>query len=161
MSESLIVNNDISKEEKYKQLLPQLRALLEGENDVVANYANTAAALKQAFGFFWVGFYIVKQDQLVLGPFQGTIACTRINHGKGVCGTAWKEQRIVIVEDVEQFPGHIACDANSRSEIVVPLFDDRKEIFAILDIDSDQLSHFDQTDAFYLQQVTQILGNKI
>jgi GAF domain-containing protein len=145
-----------SKEETYKSLLPQLKALLEGETDIIANLANTSAALKMTFGFFWVGFYIVKRDELVLGPFQGTIACTRIRYAKGVCGTAWKEKRTVIVEDVNQFPGHIACDAASQSEIVVPLFRN-DEVIAVLDIDSEHLNHFDETDAHYLQQIVKLL----
>ncbi|MDR2951416.1 MAG: GAF domain-containing protein [Prevotella sp.] len=145
-----------SKEEKYLFLLPQLKGLLEGETDTIANMANISAALKITFGFFWVGFYIVKREELVLGPFQGTIACTRIKYGKGVCGTAWKEKRTVIVEDVNQFPGHIACDAASQSEIVIPMFS-HDEVIAVLDIDSDHLNHFDETDARYLQQIVKLL----
>ena len=146
----------MTKEERYLSFLPQLKALLEGEPDTIANMANISAALKMTFGFFWVGFYIVKREELVLGPFQGTIACTRIKYGKGVCGTAWKEKRTVIVEDVDQFPGHIACDASSRSEIVVPLFH-HDEVIAVLDIDSEHLNHFDETDAHYLQQIVKLL----
>ncbi len=145
-----------SKEEKYRSLLPQLKGLLEGETDTIANMANISAALKITFGFFWVGFYIVKREELVLGPFQGTIACTRIKYGKGVCGTAWKEKRTVIIEDVNQFPGHIACDAASQSEIVIPMFS-HDEVIAVLDIDSDHLNHFDETDARYLQQIVKLL----
>jgi len=145
-----------SKEEKYLSLLPQLKGLLHGETDTIANFANVSAALKMTFGFFWVGFYIVKREELVLGPFQGTMACTRIKYGKGVCGTAWKEKRIVIVEDVNQFPGHIACDAASQSEIVVPLFD-KGEVIAVLDIDSEHLNHFDKVDARYLEQIVKLL----
>lgn len=145
-----------SKEEKYRSLLPQLKGLLEGETDAIANMANISAALKMTFGFFWVGFYIVKREELVLGPFQGTIACTRIKYGKGVCGTAWKEKRTVIVEDVNQFPGHIACDAASQSEIVIPMFS-HDEVIAVLDIDSDHLNHFDETDTRYLQQIVKLL----
>ncbi|MBD8389767.1 GAF domain-containing protein [Dysgonomonas sp. BGC7] len=156
MAESLLINNDLPKEEKYKLLLPQLKALIEAEPDTIANMANISSALKMTFGFFWVGFYIVKREELVLGPFQGTIACTRIKYGKGVCGTAWKEKRIVIVEDVDQFPGHIACDANSRSEIVLPLFD-KDEVFAVLDIDSNQVNHFDATDAHYLEEIVRLI----
>jgi GAF domain-containing protein len=157
MPESLhLISSTSSKEEQYKSLLPQLKGLLEGETDTIANFANTAAALKQAFGFFWVGFYIVKREELVLGPFQGTIACTRIKYGKGVCGTAWKEKRTVIVEDVNQFPGHIACDAASQSEIVVPLLSN-DEVIAVLDIDSERLNRFDETDALYLQQIVKLL----
>ncbi|MDH6308296.1 L-methionine (R)-S-oxide reductase [Dysgonomonas sp. PFB1-18] len=156
MAESLYIDTGASKAEKYESLLPQLKGLLTGETDTIANFANVSAALKQAFGFFWVGFYIVKHQELVLGPFQGTIACTRIKYGKGVCGTAWKEKRTVIVEDVNQFPGHIACDAASQSEIVVPLFV-RDEVIAVLDVDSDHLNHFDQTDALYLQEIVKLL----
>lgn len=155
MSHTLHISHS-SKEEKYLSLLPQLKGLLEGETDAIANMANISAALKMTFGFFWVGFYIVKREELVLGPFQGTIACTRIKYGKGVCGTAWKEKRTVIVEDVNRFPGHIACDAASQSEIVIPLFG-HDEIIAVLDIDSDHLNHFDETDAHYLQQIVKLL----
>lgn len=140
--------------------MPQLKGLLEGETDSIANFANISAALKQIFNFFWVGFYIVKKEELVLGPFQGTVACTRIKYGKGVCGTAWKEERTVIVEDVNLFPGHIACDAASQSEIVVPLFI-RDNVIAILDIDSEHLNHFDNTDAHYLQLIVKLLGENI
>ncbi|WP_165020453.1 GAF domain-containing protein [Dysgonomonas sp. ZJ279] len=156
MAESLTIPTTFSKEEKYKTLLPQFKALIGGETDVIANFANISAALKQAFYFFWVGFYIVKRDELVLGPFQGTIACTRIKYGKGVCGTAWKEKRVVIVPDVNEFPGHIACDALSQSEIVVPLFY-KDEVIAVLDVDSELINHFDQIDATYLQQVVNLL----
>ncbi len=156
MSHTLHTATSSSKEEQYKTLLPQLKALIEGETDTIANFANISAALKMTFDFFWVGFYIVKKDELVLGPFQGTIACTRIKYGKGVCGTAWKEKRTVIVEDVNQFPGHIACDAASQSEIVVPLFRN-DEVIAVLDIDSEHLNHFDEVDALYLKQVVELL----
>lgn len=155
MSHTLHISQS-SKEEKYLSLLPQLKGLLEGETDTIANFANVSSALKMTFDFFWVGFYIVKREELVLGPFQGTIACTRIKYGKGVCGTAWKEKRTIIVEDVNEFPGHIACDAASQSEIVVPLFD-KGEVIAVLDIDSDQLNHFDQTDAYYLEQIVKLV----
>ena len=156
MADSLIISEGLTKQEKYETLLPQLKALLEGEPDTIANMANIAASLKMTFNFFWVGFYIVKREELVLGPFQGTIACTRIKYVKGVCGSAWKEKRTVIVDDVEQFPGHIACDAASRSEIVIPLFN-HDEIIAVLDVDSQYLNHFDQTDAHYLQQIANLL----
>ena len=156
MSESLFIDKRLSKQQKYELLIPQLKALIEGEPDTIANMANVSAALKMTFDFFWIGFYIVKKEELVLGPFQGTIACTRIRYGKGVCGTAWKEKRIVIVDDVDQFPGHIACDASSRSEIVIPLFY-REEVIAVLDIDSDHLNHFGETDAHYLQQIVKLL----
>ena len=133
-------------------MLPQVRSLIEGEVDLVANLANVAAALKEAFDFFWVGFYLVKQDQLVLGPFQGPVACTRIRKGKGVCGTAWQEGATLLVPDVEVFPGHIACSSLSRSEIVVPLIKDG-EVWGVLDIDSDLLNFFDETDRKYLEEM--------
>lgn len=133
-------------------MLPQVRSLIEGEVDLVANLANVAAALKEAFDFFWVGFYLVKQDQLVLGPFQGPVACTRIRKGKGVCGTAWQEGATLLVPDVEVFPGHIACSSLSRSEIVVPLIKDGK-VWGVLDIDSDLLNFFDETDRKYLEEM--------
>ncbi|MCE8964953.1 GAF domain-containing protein [Bacteroides fragilis] len=146
-----------SKEEQYLSLLPQVRSLIEGEVDLVANLANVAAALKEAFDFFWVGFYLVKQDQLVLGPFQGPVACTRIRKGKGVCGTAWQEGATLLVPDVEVFPGHIACSSLSRSEIVVPLIKDGK-VWGVLDIDSDLLNFFDETDRKYLEEMCDYLS---
>lgn len=157
MSESLHISENSSKEEKYKSLLPQLKALIEGESDTIANLANITAALKMTFDYYWIGFYIVKREELVLGPFQGTIACTRIKYGKGVCGTAWKEKRTVIVDDVDLFPGHIACDTASKSEIVIPVFRNN-EVIAVLDIDSENLNTFDQTDACYLKQVVDLLA---
>lgn len=144
------------KAERYEALIPQLRSLLQGETDTVANMANTAAALKQAFGFFWVGFYRVEGEELVLSPFQGPVACTRIRYGRGVCGTAWKEERTIVVPDVDLFPGHIACSSASRSEIVVPVFGDGR-VTAVLDIDSDTVSSFDETDARYLEQICSLL----
>ena len=141
-----------NKEEQYIALLPQIRELVRKEQDLIANLANIAAALKQAFGFFWVGFYLVKDNELVLGPFQGPVACTRIPFGKGVCGTAWKERRTIIVPDVEQFPGHIACNSASKSEIVIPLFENG-EIIGVLDIDSDRLNEFDEIDERYLEEI--------
>ena len=146
-----------NKKEKYLQLLPRLRSLTEGETDIVANMANMAAAIKETFGFFWVGFYIVKENRLVLGPFQGPVACTRIAYGKGVCGTAWKEQKTIIVPDVDAFPGHIACSRFSRSEIVVPIMNGN-EVVAVLDIDSEQLAAFDETDAHYLEKIVTLLS---
>ena len=142
----------MTKEEKYKSLLPEIQALTSKEKDFIANLANIAAALKQTFGFFWVGFYLAKGDELVLGPFQGPVACTRIQYGKGVCGTAWKEWRTIIVPDVEKFPGHIACNSESKSEIVVPLLRG-VEIIGVLDIDSNRLNEFDEVDARYLGEV--------
>ena len=149
MAENLIINGE-NKRELYETLLPQLQSLTAGETDVVANMANVAAALKQTFDFFWVGFYVVKEEMLVLAPFQGPLACTRIRYGKGVCGTAWKDAQTIVVPDVEQFPGHIACSSDSRSEIVVPIVRDGK-VVAVLDIDSDKLNEFDKTDAEYLE----------
>jgi GAF domain-containing protein len=142
----------MNKEKIYQSLLPQIRELIKNEPDLTANLANITAALKQAFGFFWIGFYLVKRNELVLGPFQGPVACTRIPFGKGVCGTAWKELRTIIVPDVELFPGHIACSSESKSEIVVPLFSGGK-IIVVLDIDSDSLNTFDETDAVYLEKI--------
>lgn len=155
MAENLIINGG-NKQEQYEALLPQLQSLTSGETDIVANMANVAAALKQTFGFFWVGFYVVKEEMLVLAPFQGPLACTRIRYGKGVCGTAWKEARTIVVPDVEQFPGHIACSSDSRSEIVVPVVRDGK-VVAVLDIDSDKLNGFDGTDAGYLEKLCAFL----
>lgn len=157
MSEQLLFSDDIlTKEDKYISLCPQIYALIDGEPDLIANLANVAAALKEAFDFFWVGFYIVKNDQLVLGPFQGPIACTRIGYGKGVCGTSWKESRTIIVEDVNQFPGHIACSSLSQSEIVVPIIKNN-QVVAILDVDSQYLSHFDEIDRKYLSELVEKL----
>jgi GAF domain-containing protein len=151
MAES-ILKIEGSREEQYKNLLPQVKALLAGEPNTIANMANVAAALKETFNFFWIGFYLVENDELVLGPFQGPVACTRIPFGKGVCGTSWKENRIVIVEDVDQFPGHIACSSLSKSEIVVPVFKDRR-IVAVLDVDSTNYAEFNETDAHYLNEI--------
>ncbi len=156
MAEELQITGH-TKEEKYHSLLPQIQALVDGEGDMVANMANTCAALKQYFQFLWVGFYLVKENQLVLGPFQGPVACTRIPKGKGVCGTSWAKAEVIIVDDVEQFPGHIACSSLSKSEIVLPIYNSSKEIIGVLDIDSDQLDSFDLIDANYLQQIIQLL----
>ena len=155
MAENLIIKEG-DKEQQYQTLFPQIEALLAGETDMTANMANVAAALKQTFDFFWVGFYVVKEDMLVLAPFQGPIACTRIRHGKGVCGTAWKEAKTLIVPDVELFPGHIACNAASRSEIVVPVIREGK-VIAVLDIDSDKPDSFDEVDANYLERICGLL----
>ncbi|MEG1005313.1 MAG: GAF domain-containing protein [Bacteroides sp.] len=145
-----------SKEEQYRSLLPQIQSLIEGEEDLIANLANVAAALKEAFDFFWVGFYLVNQDELVLGPFQGPVACTRIRKGRGVCGVAWESAATQLVPDVDAFPGHIACSSRSRSEIVIPLFKDGM-IWGVLDVDSDQLNSFDEIDQVYLEQLTTYL----
>lgn len=153
MFEQLQLPNDTeSREDKYKSLSPQIKAIIDGETDLIANLANVTAVLKEAFNFFWVGFYIVKSNQLVLGPFQGPVACTRIDYGKGVCGTSWKEKRTIIVDDVNQFPGHIACSSLSQSEIVVPIVRNN-EVVAVLDVDSEHLKHFDETDQKYLSEI--------
>jgi len=136
----------------YESLVPQIEGLLNGEPDLIANLANIAAAIKEQFGWFWVGFYLVKGDELVLGPFQGPVACTRIRMGRGVCGTVWQKAGTIIVDDVEKFPGHIACSSLSRSEIVVPLISN-DQVMGVLDIDSSSLSSFDETDKFYLEKI--------
>lgn len=148
MAEELIITST-DKQERYNQLLPQIESLVTGESDIVANLSNIAAALKQSMNFFWVGFYIVKNNELVLGPFQGPIACTRIGFGKGVCGASWKEKKVILVPDVEQFPGHIACSSASKSEIVLPAFKNG-EVALVLDVDSDKLKDFDEIDAVAL-----------
>ncbi len=145
-----------TKEEKYQELIPQLKAVVSCETDVIANMANMASMLHETFGFWWTGFYRVVDGMLVLGPFQGPLACTRIRKGKGVCGTAWASGETVVVPDVEQFPGHIACSSESRSEIVVPVFKD-STIVAVLDIDSRELSTFDETDRKYLEKAVALL----
>ena len=155
MAEELTICSG-SKEEQYKMLFPQMQSLIGNETDMIANMANMAAALKQTFDFYWVGFYIVRDNQLVLGPFQGPIACTRIKPGRGVCGTAWSEARTLIVPDVDKFSGHIACNSASRSEIVVPL-KKNDSVYAVLDIDSDTLNSFDETDKQWLEKIVGIL----
>ena len=146
----------MTKENRYDELYRQIRSILEGETDPVANMANTAALIHETFGFWWTGFYIVRDNQLVLGPFQGPVACTRIPFGKGVCGSAWKLQKTIVVPDVEEFPGHIACSSLSRSEIVVPIFDGN-DVKAVLDIDSKELSTFDETDRLWLEKIVRLL----
>lgn len=155
MSEQLIISGE-TKQERYEALLPQIEAVVEDEPDLIANMANVAAMLHETFGFWWTGFYRVEGQELVLGPFQGPMACTRIKKGRGVCGTAWAEAQTQVVPDVDQFPGHIACSSASRSEIVVPIFQEG-EVIAVLDIDSAQLNTFDQTDRRYLEQVVRML----
>lgn len=145
-----------SKEEQYQSLIPQIKGLLEGETDVVANLANVVAALKEQFSWLWVGFYVVKVDELVVAPFQGPVACTRIKKGRGVCGTAWQQQQTLVVDDVEKFPGHIACSSLSKSEIVVPVFKN-EQVVAVLDVDSEHYSFFDETDKKYLQEIVQLI----
>ncbi len=160
MAEELIIANEASKEEKYKSLIPQIEALVTGEDDLTANLANIAAALKYGMDFFWVGFYQVKNDELVLGPFQGPIACTRIMKGKGVCGTSWANAETIIVPNVDEFPGHIACSSDSKSEIVLPAKKDG-EVFLILDVDSDQLCDFDERDRIHLEKLMRIIEKLI
>ncbi|CAM3807402.1 GAF domain-containing protein [Mucilaginibacter galii] len=157
MAEDLNILQSSDKAAQYQSLLPQIEALLHGETDLTANLANMAAALKEQFKWFWVGFYLVKESQLVLGPFQGPVACTRINLGKGVCGSAWEQKKTLIVPDVEAFPGHIACSSLSQSEIVVPLFSNG-EVVGVLDVDSELLDQFDETDALYLEELVKLLN---
>lgn len=159
MAEDLNIITSTNKAEQYQSLIPQIEALLMGEPDLVANLANVCAALKEQFKWFWVGFYLVKGDELVLGPFQGPVACTRIGLGKGVCGTAWQQEKTLVVPDVDAFPGHIACSSLSRSEIVLPLFSDGK-VAGVLDADSSELNEFDETDAKYLQQIIELISFK-
>lgn len=156
MAEDLLISGT-TKEAKYQSLIPQIKSLVDGEPDLVANMANICAALKFGLDFFWVGFYLVKDGQLVLGPFQGPVACTRITLGKGVCGTAWKNNEVIIVEDVDQFPGHIACSSLSKSEIVLPIYNSKKEIIGVLDVDSDTYNTFDKTDELYLKQILDLI----
>lgn len=156
MAENLIIAPSATKADQYKTLLPQIEALISSETDLVANLSNIAAALKQTFNFFWVGFYLVKEKELVLGPFQGPIACTRIGFGKGVCGAAWKEEKTLVVPNVDEFPGHIACSSDSKSEIVLPAFKNGR-VFLVLDVDSDKLNDFDETDAEYLGRLMKII----
>lgn len=155
MSEDLSISKG-TKEEQYQSLLPQIKGLLEGEPDLVANLANIAAALKEQFGWLWIGFYLIKGDELVLGPFQGPVACTRIRKGRGVCGAAWEKGNTLLVPDVMAFPGHIACSSLSRSEIVVPLYKG-KEVVGVLDADSIALNDFDETDQKYLEEIVTLL----
>lgn len=145
-----------SKTVQYESLVPQIKGLLEGETDLVANLANVAASLKEQFGWFWVGFYLVKDNELVLGPFQGPVACTRIRKGRGVCGSSWEQQKTLIVPDVEKFPGHIACSSLSKSEIVVPVIRNN-EVLGVLDVDSDQYDQFDSIDQQYLEQIVSLI----
>jgi len=155
MAEDLLITKG-TKAEQYRSLLPQLKALLEGEPDLVANLANIAASLKEQFNWLWVGFYLVKKDELVLGPFQGPVACTRIKKGRGVCGTSWEKAATLIVDDVEKFPGHIACSSLSRSEIVVPFFKEG-EVAGVLDADSGSLAAFDITDQQHLEEIVSLI----
>jgi len=156
MAEDLTIIKNGSKEEQYIALIPQIAALLHGETDLIANLANVAAALKEQFNWFWVGFYLVKNDELVLGPFQGPVACTRIKKGKGVCGASWQQNTTLIVPNVDEFPGHIACASASKSEIVLPVYQG-ENIIGVLDVDSEYLAHFDEIDGKYLKQIIQLL----
>ena len=159
MAEELKLVTGVGKTEIYKSLLPQLEALVSGEPDLTANMANLSAALHEAFGWWWVGFYLVKQDKLVLGPFQGPIACTRIALGKGVCGTAWAEKESLLVPDVNSFSGHIACSSSSVSEIVVPIFDKQQQVIGVLDVDSERYDVLDETDVLYLEKISRLITN--
>ncbi|MCJ0743281.1 GAF domain-containing protein [Pedobacter montanisoli] len=156
MAEDLLIIKDASKEEKYKSIIPQIEALVTGETDGIANMANVCAALKEQFNWFWVGFYLVKNDELVLGPFQGPVACTRIRKGKGVCGTSWQKKETLVVPNVDEFPGHIACASASKSEIVLPLIKNN-EVWGVLDVDSEYLAHFDDIDALYLNKILEFI----
>jgi len=156
MAEDLLIAKG-TKEEQYESLLPQIKALLEGEPDLIANLANITGALKEQFNWLWIGFYLVKDDELVLGPFQGPVACTRIRKGKGVCGASWATAKTLIVPDVEKFPGHIACSSLSRSEIVVPIIRNNK-VVGVLDADSIEPDQYDNTDQNYLEQITELIN---
>ncbi len=157
MEHSLSIDTSVGKEEIYLQVLNQLKALVQGEEDLIANLANSCALLKEAFNWWWVGFYLVKNQELVLGPFQGPVACTRIAYGRGVCGSAWQQQKTIIVPNVHDFPGHIACSSASLSEIVVPFFGSNQEVIGVLDLDSEHLNYFDEIDAKYLEAIVAFL----
>ncbi len=161
MAESLAFSKTSDRRKIYEELVPQVESLVSGETDLVANLANITAILKEAFGFFWVGFYLTKGNQLVLNAFQGTLACTRIDFDKGVCGHAYTTREIVIVPNVEEFPGHIACSFDSKSEIVLPIFDQKGEVFGVLDVDSHKLDDFSQVDAQGLQRIIKIIEKLI
>ena len=164
VAEELVINKNLTKREKYDAIMPQLLALIEGESDVIANIANIVAALKEVFDFFWIGIYFVKvtgkNEELVLGPFQGPVACVRIAKGKGVCGTAWSKKESIIVEDVEKFPGHIACNALSKSEIVIPILKE-SSVVAVLDVDSKNMADFDKVDEEYLNKIAEIISRML
>jgi L-methionine (R)-S-oxide reductase len=157
MAESLAFSKTADRGTVYDEIVPQIESLIAGERDIVANLANVAAVLKQAFNFFWVGFYLKKDDQLVLGPFQGPLACTRIDFGKGVCGQAYATGKTVIVPNVDEFPGHIACSSDSKSEIVVPIFQSEQDVFGVLDVDSDRLDDFSEVDREGLTRVVGVI----
>ncbi len=160
MSENLIIDINASKSEKYEALLPQIESLIAYETSLTANLANVSAALREVFGWWWVGFYLVDGEELVLGPFQGTVACTRIRFGRGVCGTAWKEAKSQLVPDVEKFPGHIACSSASVSEIVVPVIDKNGNVLAVLDVDSERYDVLDETDVHYFEKIAAMVAEK-
>ncbi|MET3113859.1 L-methionine (R)-S-oxide reductase [Pedobacter sp. CG_S7] len=157
MADDLKIIEGNHKETQYQSLLPQIEALISGENDLIANLGNITAALKEQFKWLWVGFYLVKNEELILGPFQGPVACTRIKKGRGVCGASWEREETLIVPDVDAFPGHIACSSASKSEIVLPLFKDNV-VMGVLDIDSEYLSHFDAVDAIYLNKLMKLIN---
>ena len=157
MAEELTINTSLSKKEQYETLIPQIEALIYGEPNFIANISNIIAALNETFKFWWTGIYFVYGDELVLGPFQGPIACTRIKKGKGVCGTSWQNESTLIVPDVNQFEGHIACSSTTQSEIVLPLRNKENQIIGILDIDSEHLNQFDDTDKIYLEKISYII----
>lgn len=159
MAEDLIISPTASKEEQYNLLIPQIKSLIAGETDLTANLANIAAALHQTFGWWWVGFYLVKNEELVLGPFQGPVACTRIRYGKGVCGTAWKERKSLLVPNVSAFPGHISCSSLSVAEIVIPVFDTPGNVVGVLDVDSEKYDVLDETDIKYLEEISRIIAS--
>ncbi|MGI9056566.1 MAG: GAF domain-containing protein [Pyrinomonadaceae bacterium] len=161
MAESIAFSKTSNRKIIYDEIVPQIESLVSGETDLIANLANVAAVLKEAFGFFWVGFYLTKENQLVLGPFQGTLACTRIEFDKGVCGHCYSAKETVIVPDVEKFPGHIACSSASKSEIVLPIFDNAGNVFGVLDVDSDKLNDFSETDADGLRRIVKIIEDFI
>lgn len=161
MSETILIDSTENKAQIYEQLLPQLKCLVEAETDMVANLANVAAVLHDVFGWWWVGFYLVKGDELVLGPFQGPLACTRIKFGKGVCGAAWKTKNSLFVPDVHVFPGHIACSSKSVAEIVVPIFNLSKEVCAVIDVDSERYDQLDGIDVMYLEQLSDLITHTI
>jgi len=158
MAEQIFIDASLGKPQKYQQLIPQINALIDKDVNVTANLANIAAALKFSMDFFWVGFYLVENNELILGPFQGPVACTRIGYGKGVCGAAWQQKTTLVIEDVEQYPGHIACSSASKSEIVVPVIKNDKVVM-VLDVDSEQLASFDATDQQYLEQLAGMIAD--
>ena len=158
MAEDLNIQSG-TKQEQYESLIPQIEGLITGESNLIANLANISAALKEQFNWWWVGFYWIHEDELVLGPFQGPVACTRIKKGRGVCGSAWAQEKTLIVEDVEKFPGHIACSSASKSEIVVPVYLNNKMV-GVLDVDSEHMSHFDEMDQLYLEKIVALIQGK-